>query len=264
MMGTNTSSRGVARIGVVVPVSNSNLEPDMQILRPDGVSFHFMRAGGYDVDQIPDSDQMRQFALASLDTVVEALSAVRPDMILYGCTSATLAHGAEFDRAFRAEVEAKAGVPAETAAGALVEALRAVGARRVGFSSPYVEQLNREAIAHLAQCGIETVSSAYVGENLGNYGQGEVTPERIHQLALDANDPRADAIVLSCTDMRSVEAIDGIEAAIGKPVITSNQAMVFATAVRLGLEPSSVPNVGRLMHDATIASAVNAAAEAAE
>ena len=44
------NSRGVARLGIVVPVSNTNLEPDMVMLRPDGVSLHFARAGGRDRD----------------------------------------------------------------------------------------------------------------------------------------------------------------------------------------------------------------------
>ena len=89
-MRSVSKSRGRARIGVVVPFSNTNLEPDMQMLRPEGVSLHFARAGGYDLDEVPDSNQMRQFALASLDEAIGSLSAARPDVILYGCTSATL------------------------------------------------------------------------------------------------------------------------------------------------------------------------------
>ena len=97
-----TPSRGRARLGIVVPFSNTNLEPDMQMLRPSGVSLHFARAGGYDLDEVPDSEQMRQFALASLEEVMISLKATRPDMIIYGCTSATLAHGPGFDREFAA------------------------------------------------------------------------------------------------------------------------------------------------------------------
>ena len=52
---TGTDSRGRARIGLVVPVSNSNLEPDMTMMRPGGVSLHVMRAGGYDLEEVPDS-----------------------------------------------------------------------------------------------------------------------------------------------------------------------------------------------------------------
>ena len=53
-----TPSRGRARIGVLVPFTNTNLEPDLTMLRPAGVSFHFARMGGYDIDAVPDAKQM--------------------------------------------------------------------------------------------------------------------------------------------------------------------------------------------------------------
>ena len=101
-------SRGRARISVIVPISNSNLEPDMAMMRPAGASIHFQRAGGYDLDKVPDSQQMQQFAVASLDQVLDDLCAVRPDIILYGCTSATLSMGPDYDREFCARIEARA------------------------------------------------------------------------------------------------------------------------------------------------------------
>ena len=242
-----TMSRGRARIGVVVPMSNTNLEPDLVLLRPAGVSLHVVRAGGYDLDEVPDSEQMRGFALASLDETLGLLTAVRPDLILYGCTSATLSHGPAFDRQFAAEIEAKAGVPAVTAAGALVVALNALGVRRFGFSSPYVEALNREAVGFLERCGFACVQQAFVGADLGNYGQGALTPQQVYELGCRADHPEAEAVVLSCTDMRAVEAIERLEQDLGKPVVTSNQALVYAAVAQLGLGDHSIIGGGQLL-----------------
>ena len=129
---------------------------------------------------------------------------------------------------------------AMTAAGALVHALQTIGVKRIGFASPYVPSLNDEAIAFLASEGFETVSRADVEGDLGNEGQGALTPEDVAELAHRANSAEAEAIVLSCTDMRSVEAIDRLETELGKPVITSNQAMMFQTAqlASLGKPPA--------------------------
>ena len=218
----------------------------MQMLRPNGVSLHFARAGGYDLDEVPDSDQMRQFALASLEEVVDSLGATRPDAVIYGCTSATLAHGPEFDKQFAQRISDMLGKPAITAAGALVLALNTLGVKKIGFSSPYVEQLNQEAIDFLTDCGFETVSSAYVGSDLGNYGQGELTPDRVVELGLEADSDEAEAIVLSCTDMRSVEALETLEEKLGKPVVTSNQALMFAAGQVLGLRPDEMKPIGKL------------------
>lgn len=239
-------SRGRARLGIVVPMSNINLEPDMVLLRPPGVSLHFGRAGGYDLDQVPDSDQMRNFAEASLDEVLALLLPARPDVLLYGCTSATLAQGPDYDSAFAAKLSKRAGVPAVTAAGAVVEALKDLGLERVGFASPYTEALNEEAARFLTESGIEVGAKAYVGEDLGNYGQGALQPEAVYQLGLGADHDRAEGLVLSCTDLRAVEVIEDLEAAIGKPVVTSNQALMYAALKRLNLDAEAAPLPGRL------------------
>ena len=184
-----TESRGRARIGVVVPVSNSNLEPDMTMMRPSGVSLHFMRAGGYDLDRIPDSDQMRKFAEAALEEVIVGLAAARVDFVLYGCTSATLAHGLDFDRDFEARIAHLAGVGAVTAAGALVEALGDLGVSKVGLCSPYTRRLNAEGAAFLNQAGFEVVDHFLV-----RVGQGVVCLVD-HDQPVSADRDSADATV---------------------------------------------------------------------
>ena len=55
------------RIGLIVPSSNTNLEPDFATLLPSGVTFHVARSGGYDVNAIPDSAEMQKFVRLSLD-----------------------------------------------------------------------------------------------------------------------------------------------------------------------------------------------------
>ncbi len=251
-MGSN-ESRGRGRIGVVVPVSNTNLEPDMVMLRPAGVSLHFARAGGYDIDEIPDSDQMRQFAEASLDDVVDGLGAALADIILYGCTSATLSSGPAFDRAFQSCIEDRSGKPAITAAGAVVEALSDLAVTKIGFCSPYTEQLNVEAADFLNGCDVEVVNNAYVGEDLGNYGQSSLSPKEVFELGCRADVTDAEAIVLSCTDMRAVEAIDDLEQQLGKPVVTSNQALMHVAIKRLGLGDCVPGALGRTASSQKIA-----------
>lgn len=230
-----TQSRGRARFGVLVPFTNTNLEADMTLLSPDGVSMHFSRMGGYDQDEIPDADQMHGLGAMVLDEPLHLLLGVRPDVILYGCTSATLTHGPAFDQALAEKIKSQSGAETVTAAGALVHALRTVKASSIGFASPYVPAINDMAVGFLAACGIETVARSEVSETLGNYGQGELDPATVFDLGLAADHPDAQAIVLSCTDMRSVEIIARLEKAVGKPVISSNQAMVFQAMQLAGI-----------------------------
>jgi len=238
-------SRGRARFGVLVPFTNTNLEPDMAKLAPKGVSVHVARLGGYDAAAIPDEAQMSGLGAARLDEPLRLIAGTRPDVVLYGCTSATLTHGRQFDAVLATRIRAATGAPTVTAAAALVEALKQLGASRVGFASPYVGAINSAAVAFLAEAGVETVACADIGRDLDNYGQGELTPEEVFDLACRADHPEADGIALSCTDMRSVEAIERLETVLDKPVVSSNQAMVFMALQALGL-PTGEVRCGRL------------------
>lgn len=241
-----TSSRGRARFGVLVPFTNTNLEPDMALMRPDGVSLHFARLGGYDQDEIPDSDQMHGLGAADLGEPLRLLQGARPDVILYGCTSATLTHGPSFDRDLADQIKRDSGAQTVTAAGALVHALQTLGITRIGFASPYVPAINDMAVDFLSEIGVKTVNRSEVEATLDNNGQGELSPQAVYDLGLAADHPDAEAIVLSCTDMRSVECIDELEAKLDKPVVSSNQAMVFQ-AMKFAKLDDALAGFGQLL-----------------
>lgn len=234
-----------ARLGVLVPFTNTNLEPDMALLAPPDVSIHVARLGGYDADEVPDADQMAGLGAADMDEPLRLIGGVRPDAVLYGCTSATLTHGSQFDRDLGTRIAKTTGAVTVTAAGALVHGLQALGIHRIGFASPYVGAINDQAIAFLGENGIETQTRADIGRVLDNDGQGLLTPDEVFELAMRADGPGVEALVLSCTDMRSVETVDRLEAAIGKPVICSNQAMMRQVVDLLDLAPART--CGRLL-----------------
>lgn len=239
-------ARNRGRIGVILPASNTNLEPDCALLTPPGVTLHFTRVGGYDVDTIPDKEVQRNFALESLEGALDLLTAADVDTIAYGCTSATLASGPEFDKRFQENITAKAGVPAVTAAGAIVEALKTLKVSRIAFTSPYVAELNKEAIKFISASDFEVVNHVSVSHDYSSREVGRVTPDVAYQLGQQADHPLAEAIVISCTDFRALEAIEALERDLGKPVVTSNQALMYASLVRLGLDTSAIKAGGRL------------------
>lgn len=95
------------------------------------------------------------------------------------------------------------------------------------------------------------LSFEVVGEALDNYGQGELDQQAVHDLGLVADHPKAEALILSCTDVRSVETIARLEKAVGKPVISSNQAMIFQAMQLAGIrEPMT--GFGQLLERARL------------
>lgn len=233
------------KIGVLVPYTNVNLEPDLALMCPEGCTLHAERLGDYDIDAIPGASQMARLGASDMSETLRLISGIRPAAVLYGCTSATLTHGPVFDRELADQITAQSDAISITAAGALVNSIHALGATRVGFSSPYLGEINDQALEFLRQNGIETVARADIGRALGNYGQGELSPDEVCSLALKVAKPGVEAIVLSCTDMRAVEAIERIEQTTGIPVVSSNQAMVFELCQKLGL-PRPINAPGKL------------------
>lgn len=234
------------RIGLIVPSSNTNVEPDFHSVCPAGVTVHSVRSGGYDVEAIPDSDEMRKFVRSSLEQNLADLKDARVDIIAYGCTSATLSEGPEFDAEFSRSITNDTGIPAVTTAGALVEAITAIGAQRVSFTSPYVKRLSREASDYLVASGFEVVNEVAFDEELSSLEQNALTPQDAFEMALKADHPDADAVVISCTDYRALEAIVDIEKELGKPVITSNQALIYVCLKRLGVPLTQLSLGGKL------------------
>ena len=235
------------RIGVLVPFTNTNLEPDLIEICPANSTLHFQRTGGYDADAIPDKDQMKQLGVFDISHDLEMIKGAQPNVVLYGCTSATLTHGQSFDRDLAIKIKNKTGASTFTAAGSLVVGLKALNVQRIGFASPYVSNVSDKAAAFLEESGITVVSCAEVGPDLGCYGQGLLSPQEVYQLAMKANNPNAEAIVLSCTDMRAMEVIEEVEKDLGKPVVTSNQAMMFCVYKKFKL-PQNIHCPGHLFN----------------
>jgi maleate isomerase len=234
------------RIGMIVPSSNTNAEPDCLMLAPQGVTIHTTRSGGYDVESIPDSDEMRRFARQSLDQQLQLLVDGRVELIAYACTSATLADGPDFDQSFCNEIITKCGLPAVTTAGALVEAIQDIGATKVAFTSPYVSQLASEAVDFIEQCGVGVVNQVGFERELSSLEQNALTPQDAYRMGLKADHPEAEVLVISCTDYRAVEAIPALEQALQKPVVTSNSALMYACLKRLEVSMDKIKAGGFL------------------
>lgn len=84
----HTDGRGALRIGSLVPFTHCNPEPDVERLKPPGATLHSARLGGYDIDAILGFEQMAGLGAAPLDEPMRLISGVRPNAVLYGCTSA--------------------------------------------------------------------------------------------------------------------------------------------------------------------------------
>lgn len=231
-----------ARIGLIVPSTNTINEPEFWRMAPEGVGIFTARAM-LQGRATPES----YFEMAkAVSGAADQLATAEVDIVAYGCTSGSFVCPMEdlID-----DMQTRTGRPALAAAGAVVAALRALGARRVALATPYIDFVNQREREFLQEQGFEVVSLEAL--DLGHTqeerrGIGRVPPEAIDRLARLADRPEADVVFISCTNLASLGVVERLEAELGKPVITSNQACFWACLRRLGLR-DAIPGFGRLL-----------------
>jgi maleate isomerase len=177
--------------------------------------------------------------------VAVLLAHAKVDVIGYGCTAGGFLKGPEGDRKVGAEIAAATGIPVATSAAAVADALRAVGARRVGVASPYAAWLNDRVRTYLEADGFEVVAI----QGLGTEAHSTITLERVEALAAEVNRPEAQAIFISCSNFRTLEIIEALEDRFAKPVVTSNASSMWKM-LRLMDDRRAVPGAGRLFRAA--------------
>lgn len=225
-----------ARIGLLVPCSNTTAEIEFARMAPEGVSVHTGRVWQ---EEPTDDDGKAEKLIAMSRRAPERareLAEVQPGVIVWACTSATFAAGPGSDVEIARAIEQASGVPAIVTSTAVILALRALGVRRLGMATPYIEDIARRE-KRFFEASVPGLQILRV-HNLGlreNLPKGRLYPEGTYQAGRLVDAPEVEAIFLSCTNWRAIEIIESLERDLGKPVITSNQASMWAALGRLGI-----------------------------
>ncbi len=229
-----------AKIGYVLLATEQTIQDDVMRLRPEGVGIHFTRAA------IPDSITSESLA-AQIDLLADCASTLLPDgslnVICYACTSGSLVMGED-----RVHEELNKGAPNAKATSLIrgvIRALKQIAATKIVVATPYLDEINAKEVIYLENSGFEVLSIS--GLNLEkDSDMVRVTPEFIAEFAQSIDRPDADAVFISCGALRSLEVIEKIEQTLGKPVICSNQAMIWDTLRLAGID-DKIPGYGQLL-----------------
>jgi maleate isomerase len=236
-----------ARIGLIIPSSNRLSEPQFRHFAPPALGIHVTRL------QMTGKWNRPLSALGEdLDRAASALADARVDLIVFHCTGTAMEEGPEQEARAIARISDGTGIAAFSTAGALVEALRAVGIARPVLVSPYVQATNDHEKDYLARLGFAVVNDVALGLKGGDEYL-TVPPERWIEIARAAMRPGADGLLLSCTNTTQIETIAPLERELGIPVVNSNQAVLWAAMRRLGTRLAGArlaPELGRLVETA--------------
>lgn len=233
-----------ARIGVIVPPSNTINEVEFNRLKPDGVSFHFTRSP---IHHDPAADNYATL-LSDLDKAVGELSACNVDLMAYGCTAGSMACPADI---LIGRMEEGGKVGAVSTAGSILAALEALGVKRIAMATPYTDETNEHEKEFFAENGVEVVAMAGLGLNtsLENVQKiSRVPAAEVYQHARSVDCAEAEAVLICCTDFGTLDVIGRLEQELGKPVITSNTASLWNSLRRAGIS-DPIKGYGKLLSD---------------
>ncbi|MBN9734919.1 MULTISPECIES: maleate cis-trans isomerase [unclassified Pseudonocardia] len=232
------------RIGLVVPSSNVTVETEVPALlarHTERFSFHSSRMRMHRV-----SPEELAAMNAQRERCVDELADARVDALLYACLVALMAQGPgehqRVEKAVREQIDAVV----LSSAGALVEGLRALGARRIALVTPYLRPLAEQVVAYLEAEGFTVVDWAAleVGDNAE---VGCIPGDRVLTAARGLDLTGADALVISaCVQMPSLDLVAPAEEEFGLPVLSAATAGAYTLLTHLGLEPV-LPGAGRLL-----------------
>jgi maleate isomerase len=235
-----------ARIGLLAPPGNVALETEFPRYLPDDIALHTTRVFRSNTDVTYDG--LREM-LDNVQSAATLIARVKPAVVMYGCTSGSLLGGAAANRTLTASIEACTNTRVITTATAIVDALRAKQAKSLFLVTPYVAELNEAEERFLAEEGFRVISThsleGRTSEQIRSIPSGAV----VDLVAAHRNEARkADAVLISCTNLHVMDVVDDLERQVGIPVVTSNQASLWAALGVLGKTLRNGRRAGSLFH----------------
>jgi len=223
------------QLGIIVPSWNTTMEYECWRMAPEGISVHTSR-----IFHTDDSEATLLHMVEKVPSVSEVLGHAKVHAICFGCTGGSFVKPG-FDREIIDKIVATTKIPSTTTSTAINEALKHLRVKNVAIASPYPEWLNDRLAKFLEDSGFHAVSKKGLNVECPAF----LPPENAYKVASEANCKEADAILISCTNFRSLEVIEKLEKYLGKPVISSNTASMWKLLQLAGVK-ENVKGAGQL------------------
>lgn len=229
------------RLGMLTPSSNTVLEPATYALLAGvpHVTAHFQRLRVLSITL--EGGSTGQFDAAPMVAAAEMLADAKVHAICWNGTSGAWL-GTAADRAICAAVTGRTGLPCTTATLALHDALRALGARRVGLVTPYLGSVQAAILENLRAEGFAPAGERHL-EDPGNFSFADHSAALVEHLVQDVAAEGCDAIAIHCTNFRGLDAAARVTSV---PVLDSVAVALWGALRAAGAEPAMVPALGAL------------------
>lgn len=213
-----------AKLGLIIPSTNSTMEPDFNLLAPDGVTIHSARLKTQREATFETLKEMEKLVLPAAMSLADC----EVDAICYGCTSGSFIEGPSFSDRIITNIEKETGVPAVTTAEAMLKGILEFKLKNIAVVSPYISKTNERLINFLKEYGINVISLKAF-EMLDQYEHANIPAFSIYRLVREVDTKDVEGIFISCTQIPSIDVAEALENDLGKPVIAATSAAMWLT-----------------------------------
>lgn len=225
-----------ARIGLIIPSTNRTVEKELVQAYPDNVGVHVARVR---LKGVPP-DELRSNVAAAARTLADAACSV----VVFNCTASSMEHGVDENVRLLNAIREGSGTTPVTTASAITDAISALDARSLALLTPYTKLVTERQRGFFEEIKIKVLQSIYTEANRSPdycfipsaYWLSELTRAPV---------PKTDAYLLSCANLTCLDIIEPAEELLGRPVLTSNQCVLWSSLRHAGVDDILL-HVGRL------------------
>jgi len=233
-------SQANPRIGLIALASDFMIEKDfINVIKNRKIDFFVNRIGCY-------NPLTKENLIKMADKVTEVAKDILPDQdldcVVYGCTSGTIAAG--HDSIEQKVKVAKPMAEVSTPSTAAIKALKKLNIKKVSIFTPYSKKLNDDVLDYFKKEGFEITSNSYFDIE-ADYDIGKVDQDYLYEVLSKIDLNGAEALFVSCTALPVLPIIDKLEKKLNTVVLSSNQALIWDTLVKIN-KNNSVEGFGKL------------------
>jgi maleate isomerase len=215
-----------ARLGVLVPSKIMAIEPEFELMIPEGVSCHYHRFTFRGATKSEDGAERLKKAQEFLPDAAEMITHVGPSVVAITGTGVSFIGGFGYDQKLIKIVKDRIGeIPVTTTSTAVIEAFKLMGIKKVSMAMPYREIVAKAALKFTQDSGIEVLDAKWMNKISAEIPR--ISKESIYSLAREVDKPESEALFIPCVDLHTIDLIEELESDLKKPVITSNQAALW-------------------------------------
>lgn len=212
-----------ARIGIILPYDNAVIEQEMFKLLPEGITCHSVRT--VKTDRYKSPEQALQLA--------KNLLHLRVNIIVYACFASSFLRGIDFHQKLKKTLQEETKLSVVTPISAMFAVIKEKDLKDIVFVTPYPDWVNEKLYEFLKEQGLNILGIK--GAGLEPIEVNNQSPQDVYRLAKEADKKEAKAIFVCATNFRTIEVLEYLERDLKKPVISTNQSLLWSLLRKLNI-----------------------------